>query len=208
MRSAWRNFRGTVTRPARTFADLETDPHAARDGAVVLLAVCVVYTLILLIFLGRGYPAAARSVLDLTPEDQYVAQVWYQGPLFFSTTAITAAVLVLLSRVGGRPTGYGIAFARISLATAVPFAVTTMVVEAAVGLLLAAGVLEPADLLAWMTGPGSWFALLYQVVGVAWLTVLVMVATRATLRRGWLVAIPAGMVLLVVYALPVALLIR
>jgi len=54
MRSAWRNFRGTVTRPARTFADLETDPHAARDGAVVLLAVCVVYTLILLIFLGRG----------------------------------------------------------------------------------------------------------------------------------------------------------
>jgi len=83
-----------------------------------------------------------------------------------------------------------------------------MVVEAAVGLLLAAGVLEPADLLAWMTGPGSWFALLYQVVGVAWLTVLVMVATRATLRRGWLVAIPAGMVLLVVYALPVALLIR
>ena len=83
---------------------METDPHAARDGAVVLLAVCVVYTLILLIFLGRGYPAAARSVLGLPPEDQYVAQIWYQGPLFFSTTAITAALLVLLSRVGCRPT--------------------------------------------------------------------------------------------------------
>ena len=116
--------------------------------------------MILLIFLDRGYPAAARSVLGLTPENQYVAQVWYQGPLFFATAAITAPVLVILACIAGRPTGYCIAFARVSLATVVPFAVTIMVVEAAVALLLAAGLLVPADLLAWLTGPGSWFALL------------------------------------------------
>jgi hypothetical protein len=208
MRSAWRAFRGTVTRPARTFADLEADPYAARSGAVVLFAVCLVYTLILLIFLDRGYPAAAPSVLGLTPKDQYVAQVWYQAPLFFATTAITAAVLVLLARIAGRPTRYGLAFARVCLATAVPFAVTTMVVESVVALLLAAGVLVPADLLAWLTGPGSWFALLYQVVGLAWLTVLVMVAVRTTLGRSWLVGASASLLLLVVYALPIALLIR
>jgi hypothetical protein len=39
-----------------------------RHGAFVLFAVCIVYTLILLAFLGRGYPAAARSALGLAVE--------------------------------------------------------------------------------------------------------------------------------------------
>ena len=208
LRSAWRAFRGTVTRPGRTFADLAADPHAGRHGALVLLAVCAVYTLILAAFLGRGYPAAARSALGLAPEDQYGVQVWYQGPLFFAVTAVTSAVLVLVSRSSGHPTGLGLAFGRISLATAVPFASTTMVVEVVAALLLATGVLAPADLLRWLTGPGAWFALLYQVIGLGWLAALVMVATRTTLGRGWLVSAPAGLLLLVVYGTPVALLVR
>jgi hypothetical protein len=208
MGSAWRAFRGTVTRPRGTFEDLAADPHAARDGALVLLVVCLVYTLILATFLARGYPAAAPSALGLAPEDQYRAQVWFQGPLFFATTAVTAAVLFVLSRAADGRAGFGVAFGRISLATAVPFACTTMVVEAAAALLLATGVLAPAGLLDWLTGPGSWFALLYQLVGLAWLAALVLVATRATLGRSWLVSAPAGLLLLVVYALPVALLIR
>jgi len=208
MRSAWRTLRGTVTHPGRTFADLATDRHAARHGALVLLAVCLFYTLILLVFLERGYPAAARSALRLSPEDQYRAQIWYQGPLFFAITAVTAGVLVLLSRASGHPTGLGVAFGRISLATAVPFASTTMVVEAAAALLLAAGLVKPADLLGWLTGPGAWFALLYQLVGLAWLVALVLIATRTTLGREWLVSAPAGLLLLVVYGLPVAFLIR
>jgi hypothetical protein len=208
MRSAWRAFRGAVTQPVRTFADLETDPHAARHGALVLLAVCLVYTLILFVFLERGYPAAARSALGLAPEDQYRPQIWYQGPLFFATTALTAGVLGLLSRASGHATGFGVAFGRISLATAVPFALTTMLVEAAAALLLAAGFVQPADLLGWLTGRGAWFALLYQLAGLAWLAALVLIATRTTLGRGWLVSALAGMLLLVVYGLPVALLIR
>jgi hypothetical protein len=208
MRSAWRAFRGTVTRPRRTFADLATDEHAGRHGALVLLAVCAAYALILSAFLLRGYPAAAQSALGLAPEDQYRVQIWYQAPLFFVITAVTSAVLALMSRTSGRPAGFGLAFGRISLATAVPFASTTMVVEAAVALLLAVGVLAPADLLRWLTGPGAWFALLYQVVGLAWLAALVLVATRTTLGRGWLVSAPAGLLLLVVYGTPVALLIR
>ena len=92
--SAWRAFCGTVTRPGHTFAGLATDRHAARHGALVLFAVCVVYTLILLAFLGRVYPAAARSSLGVAVEDQYGLQVWYQAPLFFAVTCLTAAVLV------------------------------------------------------------------------------------------------------------------
>ena len=197
-----------MTRPGRTFAGLADDPHAGRPGALVLLAVCAVYTLILLAFLGRGYPAATGSALGLAPEGQYGVQVWYQAPLFFAVTAATSAVLALMSRLSGHPAGLGLAFGRISLATAVPFALTTMVVEAAAALLVAAGLVAPADLLRWLTDPGAWFALLYQVIGLAWLAALVMVATRTTLRRGWLVSVPAGLLLLVVYGTPVALLIR
>ena len=206
--AAWGAFRGTVTRPGRTFVDLATDRHAARHGAFVLFAVCIVYTLILLAFLGRGYPAAARSALGLAVEDQYGLQVWYQAPLFFAVTCLTAAVLVLASRASGQPVGFGLAFGRVSLATAVPFASTTMVVEAAAALLLAAGLVKPADLLSWLTGPGAWFALLYQVVGLAWLAALVLVATRTILGRGWRVSVPVALLLLVVYGVPVALLIR
>lgn len=208
MSSAWRAFRGTVTRPGQTFADLATDPHAARDGGAILLGVCLGYTLILLTFLAVGYPAAARSILGLAPEDQYAVQIWYQAPLFFATTAVTAAVLGLMAGAAGRPTGFGLAFARIALATAVPFACTTMIVEAAAALGLALGVLAPAELLRWLTGPGAWFALLYQAVGLVWLVALVLIATRTTLGRGWSVSAPAGLALVVVYVFPVALLIR
>ena len=89
-----------------------------------------------------------------------------------------------------------------------PFALTTMVVEAAVALLLAAGLVKPPDLLSWLTGPGAWFALVYQLVGLAWLAALVLVATRTTLGRGWRVSVPVGLLLLVIYGVPVALLIR
>jgi hypothetical protein len=83
-----------------------------------------------------------------------------------------------------------------------------MLVEGAAALLRAAGVGKPADLLSWLTGPGAWFALLYQIVGLAWLSALVLIATRTTLGRGWLLSAPSGLLLLVVYGLPVALLIR
>ena len=197
-----------MTRPGRTFEGLADDPHAGRHGALVLLAVCAVYTLILLAFLGRGYPAATGSALGLAPEGQYGVQVWYQAPLFFAVTCLTTAVLVLASRASGQPVGFGLAFGRVSLATAVPFASTTMVVEVAAALLLAAGLVKPADLLGWLTGPGAWFALLYQLVGLAWLAALVLVATRTTLGRGWRISAPVGVLLLVVYGVPVALLIR
>ena len=207
-RSAWRAFCGTVARPGRTFAGLADDPHAGRSGALVLLAVCAVYTLVLLAFLARGYPAAARSALGLAPGNQYGVQSWYQAPLFFATTAVASSVLALLSRASGRPAGLGLAFGRVSLATAVPFAVTTMVVEAAAALLVAAGLVAPANLMSWLAGPGAWFAVLYQAIGLVWLGALVLVATRTTLGRGWLGSASASLMLLVVYGTPVALLIR
>ena len=52
--AAWRAFVGTAVRPRRAFDELAGDPHAARHGALVLLGVSLVYTLILAAFLSRG----------------------------------------------------------------------------------------------------------------------------------------------------------
>ena len=206
--SAWRVFWGTVVSPRRTFSDLGRDDHAARNGALVLLLVSFVYTFILLVFIARGYPAAARSVLNLPTTTQYRVQLWYEVPLFFAGTALSAWLLTWIARWSHRNCAFRIAFGRLALATAVPFALTTMLVEFAVAFLLALGVLAPAATLRWLTGDGAWFAAMYQVVGLVWLAALVVIAVRATAAVTWRMSVAGGVSLLVVYGLPIALLIR
>ena len=204
----WEVLAGTVLSPARTFGDLDGDAHPARYGTLALLAVSAVYTVILAVFLLRGYPPAATSALGLSVDRQYAAQIWYQVPLFFSSTALTAAALVLIVRLAGRHVAFAVAFGRVSLGTAVPFALTTMLVEAVIAALLAVGALRPLPTLHWLTGSGVWFATLYQSVGLVWLAALVVVAIRVSgIGRWWLSAL-AAVPLLVLHGLPVGLLIR
>jgi hypothetical protein len=99
--SFWQTFLGVAMRPRSTLTHLEKVKGAILQGALALLLVTAAYTLILLIFILRGYPAAAPSVLPLALTDQYKFQVWYQGPLFFVATWVIAAFLVLISRLKG-----------------------------------------------------------------------------------------------------------
>jgi hypothetical protein len=201
-------FLGTVVRPVATLRALDADPHAGRHGALVLVGVSAAYTVILSVFLVTGYPAAARSVLGMLPERQYLAQVWYQAPLFFLTTAATAGALVLFMRLFGQRTAYRTAFGRIALATAIPFALTTMLIEAIVAALLALGVLDPLETLRWLLGSGAWFAALYQLVGLVWLVALVLVSVRVSGAPGWSSTVLVTVSLIALYALPIGLLIR
>lgn len=203
-----RVFLGTVVNPRRTFLGLEQDNRAAYHGALVLLSVSFIYTLILLVFINEGYPAAAPSVLGLPVEQQYRWQIWYQTPLFFGTTALTAWLLALVARHFGKSGDFGTAFGRVSLATAVPFALTTTPVEFGIALLMAIGVLAPDTTLQWLTGPGAWFASLYQLVGLVWLGILMVIAVKTSgIYRGWM-STALGIVLVLVYGLPIALFIR
>lgn len=201
-------FWGTIVRPRPTFEAFERDGYAGRRGALVLLAVCLVYTAILGVFIARGYPAAFRSVLGLPEEDQYRVQIWYQAPLFFASTAVTAAALVLITRSAGLRLPYPVAFARVAFATAVPFALTTMVVESVIAVLLALGLLQPDATLQWLLGPGSWFAALYQYLGLVWLAVLLVLAVRAGGFRSWWTTVGVTVTLIAIYAWPIALFIR
>ena len=204
----WRALCGTIVNPLRTFAELERDSHAARYGALVLLGVSLVYTAILAIFISKGYPAAGRSILGLPVERQYVAQIWYQAPLFFASTALIAALLAVASRLASNSLAFGTAFGRLGLATAVPFALSTMLVESTVAALMGFGVLRPLATLQCLQGPGAWFAALYQGIGLVWLVALVVVAVRTSGLRSWWVSAPVGLLLVVVYGLPIALFIR
>jgi len=195
-------------RPWRTLGELAHDPAALKKGVLLLLLIIFVYTLILAIFVARGYPAAAPSVLPLAAEEQYPIQIWYQGPLFLVTTALAAGVLVLCGRLLGKAPGFALAFSRIAYASTIPFFFTTMLVELALALALLAGIVQPDAALNWLLGPGAWFPTVYQLISIVWIAALFVMAAWRTLERGWLVGLLGGLLALAVYALPVALFIR
>jgi hypothetical protein len=204
----WPTFWGMTVRPWRTPDELAPDRGAFRNGLLLLLLITLVYTLILAIFILRGYPAAAPSVLPLSAEEQYPVQIWYQGPLFFVSTALAAGVLVLAGRLLGSSPAFGLAFARIAYASVIPFFFTTMVVELGLALLLLAGVVQPDAVLSWLLGPGAWFPTTYQLVSIVWIAALFVMAAWRTLERGWVMSLLGAVVAVGVYALPVALFIR
>lgn len=204
----WETIVGMLTRPRGTLASLQHPRQAARVGGMALLTVSAVYAFILFVFVIKGYPAAAPSVLGIPVDEHYRVQIWYQVPLFFASTALTAGILVIFERLARRAAQFGVAFGHIALATAVPFGFTTMLVEVGVAILLALGVLTPSATLEWLTGEGAWFAALYQGIGALWLVALVILVADLGLRRGWIVAGVSGLFLVVVYALPIGLLIR
>lgn len=206
--SFWATFLGTVRRPWSTLLGLQEDPHAARKGILALAAVTAVYTLILGIFVLREYPAMAPSVLPFSPEEQYRYQIWYQGPMFLLTTLVIAAILTGLMQLLRGASDLGLAFARLSLASTVPFAFTTMLVEVVIALLILVGIVEPTQVLSWLGGPGRWFPALYQSVGIIWIWVLFALTIRLTLRSRWIPTVLLSLGLLIIYGLPIGLFIR
>lgn len=83
-----------------------------------------------------------------------------------------------------------------------------MLVESGVALLMFIGVLAPDATLHWLSRAGAWFASLYQLVGLVWLVTLTIIAVKVTIFRSWWANMALGILLVLVYAFPVALLIR
>ena len=198
-------FGRMILHPYRGLTDLEDDPQAGKKGVLALLLIIGIYTLELFIFIQVGYPAANPSVLPILIEEHYRIQFWYQGPLFFLITAITSLLLAGISHPRGN---FPLAFARMSFATVLPFALTMMLVELAIALLLAFGVLEPTSTLAWLKGNGRLFANLYQSIGLVWLIDLIILAAKVSTKANWFVSALWGFLIAVLYGLPIGLFIR
>ncbi|MCB8980556.1 MAG: hypothetical protein H6657_24365 [Ardenticatenaceae bacterium] len=206
--TVWQTFIGMIIKPLYTFQHLQNDDRAARKGLWVLLLVLGTYTFILSIFITHDYPAMAPSILPISVEDLYRYQVWYQGPLFIVATLVLTGLLVLLAKMKGQAAGFTVVFARVRLATAVPFALTTMAVELVIAILVLVGVFQPLEILGWLAGEGAWFANAYQLVGVLWIIGLLALTARLTLGVRWWLAIILGVVLAVIYGIPIGLFIR
>lgn len=208
-RSFWGLWLAVMTRPVRGLSALERAASPPRAGLAALALVLGIYTAILAVFLLRDYPAADESVLPLTVEDQYAYQIWYQGPLFLVMTAALAWLLARISRRRGSSSGeLPVRFAQVSFATTVPFALTTMLVEAVVAGLVLLGLVTPDAVLGWLTGPGEWFASTYQLAGVLWVVVLLAITSRLATGARWHLSVALGFALAAVYGLPIALFIR
>ncbi len=129
----WGLWLAVTARPVWGLAALERAVSPLRAGLAALAVVMGTYSVILAVFLLRDYPAAGESVLPLTVDEQYAYQIWYQAPLFLAMTAALAWLLAKISKRGGSSSGsFAGSFAQVSFATAVPFALTTMLVEAVV----------------------------------------------------------------------------
>ena len=204
----WSTFGGVTAHPWRALGSLAEDQATLRKGLLALVLVLGAYTAILAIFIAKGYPAVNPSVLPISVEEHYSVQIWYQGPLFFLTTLATAGFLVLCAYALGQSAGYPLAFTRISFASTVPFFFTTMFVELVMSLLLLAGVVQPASMLAWIKGEGSWFATAYQLVGMIWLVALFVIVAKQTAKRSWMTSVLLDVATILVYAAPVGLFIR
>ena len=204
----WQTFIEVIIKPLSAFQHFREDDRAARKGLLVLLLVLGGYTLILVIFIISDYPAMAPSILPIAPENLYRYQVWYQGPLFIAATLLLTGLLKLLARVKGQAESFAIIFARVSFATTVPFALTTMVVELVIAILVLAGVFQPQEILGWLTGEGALFANAYQLAGILWMIGLLAITAKQTVGVRWWPGILLGVVLASIYGVPIGLFIR
>jgi hypothetical protein len=204
----WQTFVGVIIQPFSTFQRLQNDNRAALKGLLALLLVLATYTLILVIFIVHDYPAMAPSILPIAVEDLYRYQVWYQGPLFIVATLILAGILMWLGRVKGQTASFAVTFAQVSFATTVPFALTTMAVELVIAILVAARVCQPQEVLGWLAGSGALFANVYQFAGVLWIIGLLAITAKLSVGVRWWVGIILGVVLAIIYGVPIGLFIR
>ncbi|MCB9421827.1 MAG: hypothetical protein H6667_18650 [Ardenticatenaceae bacterium] len=204
----WQTFIQVIINPLAAFQQFREDNQAARKGLLALLLVLGVYTVILVIFILRDYPALAPSILPIAAEDLYRYQVWYQGPLFFVATLLLTGILTQLTRANGQTERFAVVFARVSFATTVPFALTTMMVELVIAILVLAGFCQPQAVLGWLTGEGALFANAYQLAGILWIIGLLAITARLSVGVRWWLGIVLGVVLAGIYGVPIGLFIR
>jgi hypothetical protein len=199
---------GVIIKPLSTLRNIQNDERALQKGWLALMVVLLTYTLILVVFIIREYPAVAPSILPIGVDELYRYQVWYQGPLFIVATLALAGILMLFVRAKGQSGSFPALFARVSFATTVPFALTTMAVELVIAILVLAKILQPKVVLDWLTGNGALFANVYQLVGVMWVILLLIFTAKISAGVTWWLGIFLGVVLACIYGIPVGLFIR
>lgn len=194
MASFWRYFGGTVVRPVRTFAALQTDPRQVAMGVRAMLFIGVLYTITVAILAAGGALISAPAFLMLPPENYYFYEIFFAGPVLFLGWLMAAG----LARILGRPRrGMGSfegTLAALGFAVSVPFLITWVVETAFAVFLLLGGSQQAFMELSAQPGAVQTLVIGYQLVAVAWLLILIVLAVRTGLKTGWGRAILVGAV--------------
>ncbi len=105
---------------------------------------------------------------------------------------------------------FAVVFAQVSLTTTVPFALTTMVVELVIAILVLARFFQPQEIeiLGWLTGKGTLFANAYQFAGILWVIGLLAITAKLSVGVRWWLGIVLGVILVIIYGAPIGLFIR
>jgi hypothetical protein len=192
-------FFGTVFRPNRAFAALQSDPKRFSKGLRAILTPGILFMITAGMLAVGGALVAAPPILPLAGENYYVFQVFFALPVFLAGWLLAASFARVFGRWRKGEASYGGAVAALGFAFGVP-ALAAWVPQAvfAALTLLGMGQDEFMDLTA---GPGPQRTIAFGLQGLValWTVVLSAAAVRSGLKLPWPKAIPVGLLTAAVF---------
>jgi hypothetical protein len=191
---------GVFTRPTLTFAGLLLDPARMRIGALSMLAMSLLYTLVSInLAVIGGTPNPAPWLRIPTAEYFYWASYFYAVALI-AGYVFASAVTQLLARALGGTGGFEDTFALFGFATSMA-TLPALVPDLALTFLQVAGLMDYAPWFQSVTHGGAWFYLVwvYLLAYVAYFCAFYPAVVRVVHRLSGYRAALAGLAGFVAY---------
>jgi hypothetical protein len=192
-------FFGTVFRPNRAFASLQSNPSRLSKGFRAVLAPGLLFAVTAGLLAVGGALVAGPPVLPLAGENYYFYQIFFAVPVFLAGWLLAGSFARVFGRWRKGPASYGGTLAALGFAFGLP-ALAAWVPQAVFAALtmLGMGQEEFMDLTA---QPGLQRTIAFGVQGLVavWTVFLSAAAVRAGLKLRWAKAIPVGLLTAAVF---------
>ncbi|MFQ6084550.1 MAG: YIP1 family protein [Candidatus Aminicenantia bacterium] len=186
MPSFWSYMGGTVIKPHSTFSRLLIDPRQLIHGAKALLLIGVLYTLTVIGLAIVRAEIVFPAWIAIPAEDYYFWEIFFALPVYLLGWILAAGLVQLLSKVFKGSGTFEGNLAVLGFAITIP-AFVTWIPETIGTILFLLGVMTQKEWMELASRPGFWyfFAVVYQVVALAWYIVLFWIAVAVTQKLHW-----------------------
>jgi hypothetical protein len=191
---------GTIAKPRATFIRLCDDPRAQGQAAKAILLIGALYTLTVIGFAIAEMPISMAPWLALPVEGYYFREIFYALPVMLLGWIFAAGVMQVFCRILGGSGSFEGTMATLGFALTLPTFVTWLP-ESVGAVLFLTGVTNPSGYLQLAARPGilQVFLNLYQIVAVAWMLALVVIAAAVSHSLRWWKAAIAGILGIVIF---------